>query len=49
MEDEIVFEDYNIKFKEKDFQGVSTETLQKCKERLDTTLSKLNQIREMEN
>ena len=49
MENEIIFEDYNIKFEEKDFQGVSTETLQKCKERLDAALSKLNQIREMEN
>ena len=40
--EEVIFEDYNIKFMEKDFEGVSAETLKKCKGRLEETLLKLN-------
>ena len=49
MEDEIIFEDYNIKIEDKDFQNLSIEALQKCKGRLEEVLLKLNQIRGMEN
>lgn len=42
MEEEVIFEDYNIKFEEKDFEDISIETLKKCKGRLEETLSKLN-------
>lgn len=44
MEDGVIFEDYNIKFMEKDFEDVSLETLKKCKERLEETLSKLDVV-----
>ena len=40
MRDEkIVFEDYGIEFSDEDFEGVDTETLKKCKERLKQAIS----------
>lgn len=40
MEDKIVFEDYNIEFTDQDFKGISKETLEKCKERLEEAIKK---------
>ena len=49
MDDEVVFEDYNIKIEEKDFKDVSKENLQKCKDRLKNVLLKINKKRGTEN
>lgn len=38
MEDNIVFEDYNIEFTDEDFEGVDMETLEKCKARLEKAI-----------
>lgn len=43
MEEKITFEDYGIEFNENDFKGVSKETLEKCKERIKTTINKLEE------
>ena len=42
MDNGVIFEDYNIKFEEEDFQDISLEILKKCKVKLEETLSKLN-------
>ncbi len=39
--EEVLFEDYNIKFTEQDLKNVDKNTLKKCKKRLQDTLSKL--------
>lgn len=44
MEDEVIFEDYNIRFTENDFKHMSIEDLEKCKEKLEIALSKLDKI-----
>ena len=41
MEKKLSFEDYGIEFNENDFNGVSKETLEKCRERIKTTMDKL--------
>ncbi len=41
MNDEIIFEDYNVKFTDEDFENVDIEILKKCRERLESTLQKL--------
>lgn len=43
MNDEVIFEDYNIKFIQEDFKQVNVETLEKCRVRLEGVLSKINQ------
>ena len=40
-EDKIVFEDYGIEFTDEDFKGVDTETIIKCKRKLNELLKKL--------
>ena len=40
--EEVIFEDYNIKFTEEDLINVDKNTLEKCKKRLQETLSKLS-------
>lgn len=39
---EVIFEDYNIKFTEIDIINSDKNTLEKCKKRLQETLSKLS-------
>ena len=40
--EEVIFEDYNVKFTEKDIINADKNTLEKCKKRLQETLSKLS-------
>ncbi len=40
--EEVMFEDYNVKITEEELKEVDKSTLEKCKKRLQETLSKLN-------
>lgn len=39
--EEVIFEDYNVKFTEEDLRKTDKNTLEKCKKRLQETLTKL--------
>lgn len=41
MEEEVIFEDYNIKFTEEELKEADKKTLKKCKKILQETLVKL--------
>lgn len=41
MEEEVIFEDYNIIFREEELKEADKKTLKKCKKRLQETLAKL--------
>ncbi len=41
MEEEIIFEDYNIKFTKEELKQVDKKTLKNCKKILQETLEKL--------
>lgn len=40
--EEVIFEDYNVRFTEDDLIGIDMNTLEKCKKKLQETLSKLS-------
>ncbi len=40
--EEVIFEDYNIRFNENDIKNADKNTLEKCKKKLEETLLKLN-------
>lgn len=45
MEEELIFEEYNIKFTDKEFESMDSKKLSECKKILKKTLKKMKKIK----